>query len=323
MVKERMHNILRQLDKQAQRLRYIHFGNKDQNLYDVGKIFIHQLKKDEIDERASAVAFSFTVALFPLILFLLNTMPYVEYFFPEVTPENILLFIKEVMPPSLYEGTEATILDIISRPRQGLLSFGFFLALYLATNGVVSLISAFNACYRTKENRGYFHTRVIAVGIIVILVLDICAAVLVMILGSKLLMLFTEFGLVSNNILYYLIALLRFFALLILFMIATSFIFRFAPAVHDKWRFFSTGSVTAGLLITLGFYLFSFYLNNFASYNKLYGSIGTMIALMFWLLITSFIILICFEINVSLDKAAEKRAVTKFRERGASKLTSL
>ncbi|MDN3668459.1 YihY/virulence factor BrkB family protein [Echinicola jeungdonensis] len=315
MVKKHLPGILDLVDKQAQKLRHIHFGNRDQNIYDVGKIFIHQLKKDEIDDRAYAVAFNFTVAMFPLLLFLLNTLPFIEFLFPEVTTDNILLFIKEVMPPSLYSGTEATILDIISRPRQGLLSFGFLLALYLATNGTVSLINAFNACYRTKDTRGFLETRAFAVLINFVLILDICAAVLVMILGSKALLLLTEYGVVSNNFLYFLVALLRFFALLFLFMMATSFIFRFAPAVHDKWRFFSTGSVTAGLLITIAFYLFSYYLNNFASYNKLYGSIGTMIALMFWLLITSFIILICFEINVSLDKAAERKNVSKFINR--------
>src|SRR5690606_41790107 len=99
--------------------------------------------------------------------------------------------------------------------------------------------------------------------------------------------------------------------ILVLVVLTTSVIFRYAPAVHDKWRSFSLGSLTAGLLICLGFFLFSYYLNNFASYNKLYGSIGTMIALMFWLLITSYIILICFEINVSMDKAAERKAVTR------------
>jgi len=311
MVKKKVHNILYKLDKQAKKLRSVHLRNPDQNLYDVGKIFIHQLHKDEIDDRANAVAFNFTVALFPLTLFLLNMLPFIEIFIPDLTPENILVFIKEVMPPSLYEGTEPTIMDIISRPRQGMLSFGFFLALYLATNGIASLMSAFNACYRTKENRGFLQTRAIAVGIITFLVLNICAAVLVMIFGNKVLVLLTEYGVVSNTILYYMVASLRFFALLFLFMVATSFIFRFAPAVHEKWHFFSIGSTTAGLLITLGFYLFSYYLNNFASYNKLYGSIGTMIALMLWLLITSYIILICFEINVSLEKAAERKHLPK------------
>lgn len=310
-MKERISHLFDKVDNQAKKLRPIHFGNPDQNPYDVGRIFIAQVKKDELTERASAVAFNFTIAMFPLLLFLLNTIPYIGIFFSEVTAENILLFVRETLPASLYEGTESTILDIVSRPRQGMLSFGFFLALFLATNGVVSMMAAFNSCHRTRENRSFFKTRGIAVGIILVLVLSLCAAAVIMIIGNRFLSLISEYELVSNRFIYYVVAFSRFFTLLSLFVITTSFIFRYAPAVHDKWRFFSLGSITAGLLISLAFFLFSYYLNNFASYNKLYGSIGTMIAVMLWLLITSYLILIGFEINVSMDKAADRKPVTK------------
>lgn len=300
--------------RKAKNLRHIHFGNPDQNLYDVGKIFIEQIRKDEILERAGSVAFSFTVAMFPLLLFLLNIIPYIGFFFENVTTQNILLFIGEIIPPSIYLEAESTIMDIVSKPRQSLLSLGFFLALFLATNGVISLMSAFNAVYKTKENRNFWKTRLIAVGIILVLVLTICGAVIIMIMGSSVLYKISEWEIVSSNLYYYLLAFFRFFILLAVFMIATAYIFRFAPAVHDKWKFFSTGSTTAGLLISASFYLFSFYLNNFATYNKLYGSIGTMLAVMLWLFITSLIILVCFEINVSLDKAAKKKMVTRALE---------
>ncbi|MFC0263982.1 YihY/virulence factor BrkB family protein [Fontibacter flavus] len=296
--------------RKAKLLRKFHFGNPDQNLYDVGRIFIAQVQKDEISERAGAMAFSFTVAMFPLLLFLLNMIPYIGIFFENVTTNNILMFIREIIPYSIYQEAEATIMDIVSKPRQSLLSLGFFLALFLSTNGVVSMMNAFNAVYRTKENRSFWTTRAIAVSIVMVLILSICAAVVIMIFGSSILYRISEWELVSSSLYYYMLAFFRFFVLLSLFTIATAYIFRFAPAVHDKWRFFSTGSVTAGFLITFGFYLFSYYLNNFATYNKLYGSIGAMIAVMLWLFITSLIILICFEINVSLDKAAERRAVS-------------
>lgn len=296
--------------RKAKTLRHIHFGNPDQNLYDVGNIFMMQLRKDEILERAESVAFSFTLAMFPLLLFLLNIIPYIGLFFPNVTTQNILLFIGEILPQSIYQEAESTIMDIVSKPRQTLLSLGFFLALFLSTNGVISMMNAFNSVYRTKENRTFWQTRIIAVSIIMILVLTLCGAVLIMILGGSFLYRISNWEFVSNNIYFYLLAFFRFFVLLSVFMVATAYIFRFAPAVHEKWRFFSTGSVTAGLLITTSFYLFSFYLNNFATYNKLYGSIGAMIAVMFWLYITSLIILICFEINVSLDKAADRKLVS-------------
>jgi membrane protein len=310
-VKKRIRLFSIKFTRRAKLLRKFHFGNPDQNLYDVGKIFLEQIRKDEISERAGAMAFSFTVAMFPLLLFLLNMIPYVGLFFPNVTTQNILLFIGEIIPSSIYQEAEATIMDIVSKPRQSLLSLGFFLALFLSTNGVVSMMNAFNAVYRTKENRSFWTTRLIAVSIVVILVLAICGAVVIMITGSSILYAISEWEIVSSSLYYYMLTIFRFIVLLTVFTIATAYIFRFAPAVHDKWHFFSSGSLTAGILITISFYLFSFYLNNFATYNKLYGSIGAMIAVMLWLFITSLIILICFEINVSLDKAAERRMVSE------------
>src|SRR5690606_11730729 len=175
--------------------------------------------------------------------------------------------------------------------------------------GVVSLMDAFNAIHRTRENRGFFQTRGIAVTIILVLIVALCAAAVIMIIGKRFLAVVSEYNIVSNQFIYLTIAISRFFTLLVLFVVTTSFIFRYAPAVHDRWRFFSVGSITAGLLISMGFFLFFFYLNNFASYNKLYGSIGTMIAVMLWLLITGYILLVGFEINVSLDKTAKKQAL--------------
>ncbi|NHE55806.1 YihY/virulence factor BrkB family protein [Cyclobacterium plantarum] len=306
-MKKRINHLKLRLHQQALRLKPIHFGNPDQNLYDVGKIFLHHIQKDDVFERASAMAFNFTVAMFPLLLFLLNTIPFIQFFIPEVTTANILIFVRDILPDNIYDEAAPTIMDIVSKPRQSLLSLGFFLALYLSTNGVISMMNAFNAVYRTRENRGFFRTRMVAVSIVVVLVLSICGAVLVMLVGSNLLYRFSEFEFVSNSIYYYSLASFRFFVLLLLFIIATAYIFRFAPAVHDKWKFFSTGSVVAGALITLGFFLFTFYLNNFSTYNKLYGSIGTMIAVMLWLWITSILVLVGFEINVSLDKARDRK----------------
>ncbi|WP_339714634.1 YihY/virulence factor BrkB family protein [Cyclobacterium amurskyense] len=310
-MKDRINILLEKLSNKALLLKPIHFGNPDQNLYDVGKIFLHHLQKDDVFERASAMAFSFTVALFPMLIFLLNMIPFIQFFLHDVTTANILVFVSEVLPESIYNEAAPTIMDIISKPRQGMLSLGFFFALYLSTNGVISMMNAFNAVYRTREYRGFFQTRLISVSIVLVLILSVCGAVLVMILGSELLYKISEFEFVSNNIYYYLLAFFRFFVLLILFIITNAYIFRFAPAVSKKWKFFSTGSVVSGLLITLGFFLFSYYLTNFASYNKLYGSIGTMLALMLWLWITSILVLVGFEINVSLQKAANKKSHKK------------
>lgn len=307
MLQERILKWRIRLQLKARVLKKIHFGPKNKNLYDVIRIFIQQLKKDDINERAGSMAFSYTIALFPLLLFLLNLIPYMQDFFPVVTTSNILTFVEGILPVEVYETVASTLLDIISRPRQSLLSLGFFFALFASTQGVISMMNSFNSVYKTKENRGWFTARAIAVAIVFILVITVIAASTVMIVGSLWIETLEETHLFSSGFVIFLFNTLKFFILLSVFYLTSAFIFRFAPAIHDKWHFFSTGAQLAGLLITLSFYGFNFYLENFSSYNKLYGSIGTIIALMLWLYLTSVIVLVCFEVNVSFDLAEEKQ----------------
>lgn len=319
MVKDRIFKWRIRIQLKARHLKKIHFGSPDKNLYDVTRIFIQQLKKDDISERAGSMAFSYTIALFPLLLFLLNLVPYLQDLFPVVTTENILSFIQSIIPADIYQTIETTLMDIVSKPRQSLLSLGFFFALFASTQGVVSMMDSFNSVYKTKENRGFFTTRLIAISIVMALVITIVAASTVMIIGSFVIGQLSELHVFNSGFTIFLFNTLKFFILLSVFYVTSAFIFRFAPAIHDKWHFFSTGAQLAGLLITLAFYGFIFYLENFASYNKLYGSIGTVIALMLWLYLTSVIVLVCFEVNVSFDLAEEKQKERENRRKVLSK----
>jgi membrane protein len=86
-------------------------------------------------------------------------------------------------------------------------------------------------------------------------------------------------------------------------LITISVVYYFAPALHNRWKFISIGSVVATLLSVLSSYFFSYYINNFGTYNKVYGSIGAMIAMMVWIYMISVILLIGYEINSSIDQA--------------------
>ena len=307
MIEERISKWRIRFQLKARALKKIHFGSQSKNLYDVLRIFIQQLKKDNINERAGSMAFSYTIALFPLLLFLLNLVPYLQDFFPMVTTANILSFVQGIIPADVYVTIESTLLDIVSKPRQSLLSLGFFFALFASTQGVVSMMNSFNSVYKTKENRSWLSARAIAISIVLALVVTILVASSVMIIGGFWIAKLEDTQLFSSDFVIFLFNSLKFLILLAVFYVTSAFIFRFAPAIHDKWHFFSTGAKLAGLLITISFYGFIFYLENFASYNKLYGSIGTIIALMLWLYLTSVIVLVCFEVNVSFDLAEEKQ----------------
>ncbi|HRW98298.1 MAG TPA: YihY/virulence factor BrkB family protein, partial [Cyclobacteriaceae bacterium] len=153
------------------------------SLYRFIKVFIANIQKDDLVNRANGVAYNFILAIFPAIIFLFTLTPYVAQFFPQVNRNSIMEFMGEMMPPSMYEVVSSTVLDIINNQRGGLLTFGFIFALYLSTNGMMALMRAFNACYQTVERRSAIRMRITATGLTFMLALVLIMAVALLIIG--------------------------------------------------------------------------------------------------------------------------------------------
>ncbi len=287
-------------------LKQIRFRGDKISLYFLIKTFFQKVQKDEILERANAVAFSFTMSVFPAVLFLFTLIPFIHNFIPSVNSASIMEFMGTLMPPSIFETVEATIQDIVSHSRGGLLTFGALLALFLATNGTMSLMVAFSSRYQTIKKRGYLKMRLIAIGLTLIMAFVLVLAILLLIggqIGIDYLVEVSFFDIDSYVI--YLAKFVRLLVLFIVFAIAISSLFYFGSEVHQKWSFFSYGSISATVLTLSVSYIFSTYISNFGTYNKLYGSIGAMLALMFWIMLVSIILLVCYEINASVHHAIQ------------------
>jgi membrane protein len=270
------------------------------SLHLVLKIFMAQLAKDNITERASSMAFNFTLSIFPTIIFAFTLIPYIPI--PHLT-EDLMAFLKENIPASIYDVTASTIFDIIAIPHGGLLSFGFLFAVFSATNGIRVMISAFNRCYKTIDKRNFFKVVLIATFLALFLSLIVFMAGFISII-IKLELNYIEQAAIFNQHFYYILLIVsRLLILFMLFFIAISLIYYMAPSVQVRWSFFSTGSFVAALLslvFTIGFF---YYINNFNSYNKVYGSIGAIIGVMMWFYALSVVLLIGFETNASIDLA--------------------
>ncbi len=295
------------------KIRFKRFGNL--TLYRFLKIFFHNISEDEIMTRSNGVAYNFILAIFPAIIFLFTLIPYISELVPTINKDIIIQFLGDYLPASMYEVIASTVTDIVSNQRGGLLTFGFVFALYLATNGMMALMRAFNACYRTVERRNPFKMRLTATGLTFMLSLVIVLAVLLLVVGQIALNYVTthisEFGNLNlNEYTIYLIFVLRFVVIFIVFFLAISFIYYFGPAVHYNWRFFSVGSWLATLAIILISYGFSFYITNFGSYNKIYGSIGALIALMIWIQLITMVLLVGYEVNASLHYGQKVETVS-------------
>lgn len=291
-----------------EKLDTIHVGRSSVSIYSLFRIYVNSFKKHEVYERSSGVAFNFTLAIFPGIIFLITLIPYIPI------PNLYDQIVKQIGDLAMFDQVTSTISNVINKPRGNLLSFSVVLSLYLANNGMLSLMSAFNKIFRTVEKRGFIKTRLISFSLTLLLVFSIVIAVALLIIGQIVLNELLDRQLLNRDFLLYGIMALRFFVVTILFLFTISAIYYFAPALHRRWKFLSPGSIISTGLILAVTYGFSFYISNFGTYNKLYGSIGAMIALMVWLFMISFILLSGFELNASLERA-ERELKKKEKEK--------
>jgi len=180
---------------------------------------------------------------------------------------------------------------------------------------MMSLMVAFNACYKTDDRRGGFKMRMIATGLTINLAMVLFLAIILLVVGqlalNYVLAHLNEFKWLEgiDKFTVYMLFVLRFLVIFIVFFLAVSTIYYFGPAIHYNWRFFSIGSFLATLLILGVSYGFSFYVTNFGTYNKVYGSIGVLIALMVWVQLVTVVLLVGYEINASIHNATYMQAL--------------
>jgi membrane protein len=295
-------------------MRKIQFKRYDHvSLYEITKTFFRNLEKDQIIDRANGVAFNFIMAIFPGILFLFTLTPYISKVFPQLNRVTIIGYIEEMIPASMAGTISSTVEDMLSNTRGGLLTFGFVFSLFLATNGMMSLMRAFNACYKTIEKRGALKMRLIATGLTFTLVIVLLLATGLLVVGQLAITYASEIGWMQNFSIDF-ILFIRFAVIFTAFFLAIAFIYYFGPAIHYNWKFFSIGSLVATLLCLAVSYGFSFYINNFGTYNKVYGSIGALIAMMIWVQLVTVVLLFGYEINVSIHDAIRTKAILTYKK---------
>jgi membrane protein len=271
-------------------------------LFDVLVFLFKGLQKSSLTTRASSLAFRFFLALFPTIIFLLSLLPYIpiESFYQE-----LLLILEELLPEEAYKTSVETIDDLFNKTHNTLLSFGFIFALYLASDGVNAMILAFQNSYHNPKEVGFIKQRATSLLLLVILTVLMVLAVGLIVFSEIIISFLISNGFMTDGISVVLLNIGNMIILLFIFLLGISSIYYFGSMEYKKFKFFSAGSTLATLLTILLSFGFAFYVNNFASYNKVYGSIGTLIVIMLWLYFNSLVLLIGYELNASIKHAKE------------------
>lgn len=286
-------------------------------LYDVGNYYLKQVEKIGLYERAAAISFNLVMALPAAILFLFTLIPYFPQ--PKSLRTEILLLFKNIAPNKNIYGFIADILDVLGKKHVGLFSFGFVLLVFYSSNAMMGVIRTFDKSI--KEKTGHFlHRRFRAIRITFILMVLVLLSALFLFVGqteiTSLLKKVFQVKEKGMGVFLFVWGWIRWIIILFLLFYGIALVYKFAPSVKKRWKLLSVGSVLATFLTLITTIVFSYWVNNFASYNKVYGSIGTVMILMVLIYINSLILLIGFELNVTITYLTKEAEERKLKEAG-------
>ena len=281
-------------------------GLQGMSLYDLLEMYFIGIINGALTSRAGAIAFSFFMALFPFLLFILTLIPFVPI---EGFQKDFLMSLDQILPPTTSESVNLVINDIFNNRYSGLLSFGVLTSIFLMTNGVNAIFGGFEYSYHVKVTRNMFKQFMVALGVSVVLS--------VLLLVTVAFTIYFEIGIdnlkanswVENDVYWIRTGRMAFFILMI--YTSVSILYNFGVKDLKQRLFFTPGAILTTLLTILMFYLFGVYVEKFAQYNKLYGSIGTLLILMLFVWLNAIILLLGFELNASMNRLRLKHKIEK------------
>lgn len=270
-------------------------GFEGLSLFDVGSFFFREIGNVNINDRSAAATYNFLMAIPPTMLFLFSLVPYLPL---DDVQQTIQYTIFIITPSSSIQESFAHIVDdFMNKERRDLLSFGIILTLFFSSNGMMGLMRTFD---RELDNiyieRSGLKRRWTALKLTVMLLVVVVITLAALIIQSSALN-HVILQVFDNTVIVRLISLL---IITCLIFFSISIVYKYGPSLTNKFRFVSPGSVAATVLIVLATAVFFFLVDNFLNYNKVYGPIGSLIAFMIWIRINTLIILLGYELNVSI-----------------------
>lgn len=287
------------LKKHSKKLYY--FAGKEVSPMEVLKLFFESVSDGKIGVRASAIALNLFLSFFPLIIVFLTLTPFIPI---DHFQDRLFSVIMEIFSDDISIYLQQTIDDIVSIPHGGMMSFGFFGAILFATNGIAMMLMAFEASSHVHVRRNWLRQRLVAFGLMIVLITLFTVAIGVYVYGEHLIKTMSSNGMMTQANGLFWIKTAKWVFTVASVLLAFAFLYYIAPH-KGRWRFISQGSIFATGGTFLLTWLLKSYLSQFNQYNLLYGSIGTLIFMIMWIYFISYVILFGFEINMSIKIAKE------------------
>ncbi len=279
-------------------------GFSGMSLYELLKLYWEGIINGFITVRAGAIAYSFFMAIFPFLLFTLSLIPLVPV---EGFQNDFIAFIHDIVPPKTFDVIDNIIYDIATKPKKGLMSFSIVLSVLFMANGVNAILTGFEeSVHKITGKRNMFKQYLIALSLSLVLVIILFITVLAVIYFEIIVVYnLNKHGIIGDYNFWVDVGKYLFY--LAMTVTSVSLLYYYGTKEGKKLRFISPGSMMTTFLGIVIFYLFRFYIDHFARYNQLYGSIGAFLIIMLMIWLNSLILLLGHELNMAILKYRNKQ----------------
>lgn len=260
------------------------------------KEVVGEIKTDKATTLAAAQAYYYLLAIVPLLILLLSILPYLQ-----IDPQRAVDFIGTILPGEIASTFEETIVNVITTPSGGLLTFGILGTLWSASNAMGAFIEATNQAYDVEETRSFIVKKGMAIILTLFMLVAVIVALVLPIFGGAIIDMISGFlNLPQQTEIIFQV--LRWVISIAVMSIVLACLYKFAPNKHFPFKEVLIGALIATVLWQLVSLGFSFYVSNFGSYSTTYGSLGGLIVLMLWFFLTGLILVVGAEINAVMHK---------------------
>ena len=261
------------------------------SIFDFMIYFIVKVRNDDVFALGAQLAYYLILSFFPFLIFLMTIIG-----FSKLDSMRIIEGLSTILPSSVFELTSTIVVEVVENQYTGLLGVSIVLSMWAASSAFRAITKGINKAYNIKENRSFIKRVIIALICTFALAFTIIIALVLLVFGEVIGDLLITY-LPYDMVIYELWNLVRYIMVLTIMICIFAGIYRYTPSKRISWKEVFPGAIvsTVGwLIVSLGF---SFYINNFSNYSRLYGSLGAVFVLMTWLYISSIILILGGEIN--------------------------
>lgn len=264
------------------------------------KGFINDIKLADVSSSGAQLAYFFLLSLFPLLLFILTLLPFLN-----LPQEQVFETLENILPEQIFILIENTIREVLASRNGGLLSIGIIATLWSASNGVNALVKSLNRSYGIEETRPFIIARGMSLIFTVLLIVLVIVALLLPVFGNVIgEFLFNTLG--FDEIVLTVWNYIRLVLPTVLIVVVLVFLYWIVPNRPLYLKSAIPGAIFVAIAWGIISFGFSFYINNFANYSKTYGSIGGIIILMLWLYIIGIVLVVGGLLNAAMQRRKEQ-----------------